>query len=161
MKSIPIVASLFPNQLQYDEHPLKYPFFYTTTGKNYFVKQTLAKEVRALYSQKLKANEMLPGGFKGLLGTILDFNTFHHPYVSEFVANLNKNGIGKYDIQKTGLLESDLIPGMDDKGTSFIDTNFIDSVFKPFDEELDKPNKTYYKETIDFDPYGVNSRYNW
>ncbi len=81
--------------------------------------------------------------------TGLEFHTFHHPYVNDFVRLLNERGLA-------GLFESDSLLDSDE-GASFearyqpnFDQGFVQ---KP----ADFPRRTYYKENVCFDPLGANS----
>lgn len=101
-----------------------------------------------------------PGGDQWMLRPtrkVLEFHTFHHPYASRFVSNLNRDGV-------PGLLESDTaLPS--DKGERFV------SNYQPSPEHVPKPadfdstslyaERTYYKELVCFDVFGANSLYNW
>ncbi|MCP3669537.1 MAG: hypothetical protein GY814_03720, partial [Gammaproteobacteria bacterium] len=82
---------------------------------------------------------------------ILTFHTFHHPFSSTFVTQLNLGGIQT-------LMDSDTIES--DDGDNFegnYDPDF--SFVKPNLQNLG--NRTYYQENICFDPLGANSLYNW
>ncbi|MBI5909226.1 MAG: hypothetical protein HY848_04665, partial [Betaproteobacteria bacterium] len=88
----------------------------------------------------------------------LEFHTFYHPYSSQFVTNLNRDGL-------SGLMESDTTIEGDtitdpDAGT------FVDEYDPNFSQGLvqqpsDFAERTYYKENVCFDVYGANSLYNW
>jgi len=166
---------LFPNQLQYDTHPLTYPFFYAANDKTYFVKQAYVRGSEEFPVELLNRLQEEYGFLFGALGAALiaelalDFNTFHHPFVSDFISNLNRNGIGTHNTDMPGLMESDTLINTtngwlyDDGGTTFEDIfnpNFP-LVFKPSDLTDPESKRTYFKETIDFDPLGANSKYNW
>lgn len=97
----------------------------------------------------------------------LEFHTFYHPYSSQFVSNLNKEGI-------KGLMDSDTLTDpatnavvYNDGGSVFkntYDPNFSQGLVKKAPETQDyKPGEayTYHKENICFDVYGANSIYNW
>ena len=160
---------IFPNQLQYNDDPVSYPFFYSVEGKNYFVKQINVHEDITIY-EGLGEGSLGPGsGFdfvEPIQRPYLSFSSFHHPFVSDFISNLNKNGIGTHDWEKPGLMESDTLTettdgrSYDDGGSGFDEflPNWF-TVFKPTD--VADPKKTYFKETIDFDHNGANSIYNW
>lgn len=97
----------------------------------------------------------------------LEFHTFYHPFSSQFVTNLNQDGI-------KGLMDSDtkLTPSRGtyqymymDSGKIFKDT--YDPDFRhiqrapALDDYKAGEAYTYYKENICFDVYGTNSIYNW
>jgi hypothetical protein len=95
----------------------------------------------------------------------LEFHTFYHPYSSEFVSNLNKDGI-------KGLMDSDTMLNAsqqtyyNDKGETF--KNNYDPKFPEYVKKAPVSNDykagaayTYYKENVCFDVYGANSIYNW
>ncbi len=96
-----------------------------------------------------------------------EFNTFHHPWTSQFISTLNQDGI-------KGLMDCDTLCDADtnslvynDNGSNF--TNIYNPVYycgyvkKAPSTEVYKPfdSYTYYKENICFDIYGANSKYNW
>ncbi len=97
----------------------------------------------------------------------MEFHTFHHPFSSEFVTNLNRDGI-------TGLMDSDTKLNNDktklaynDSGENFVkiyDPDFSQGLVKeaPLSDEY-KPGEryTFYKDNICFDVFGANSIYNW
>ena len=159
---------LFSNSLSFNANPVKEIFFYSFSNKNYFVNQKTTYFFQAF----------VPMGMGHFLDTRFNnnsfnfpillefpkpnFQSFHHPFVSNFIQNLNANGIFTDDIEIPGLLDSDLVIE-DDRGAYFKDTfdpNFP-LVFEPTEKDLRNPNKTFFKETIDFDPNGANSQYNW
>lgn len=91
----------------------------------------------------------------------LIFHTFHHPFSSKFSTRLNQGGI-------SALLNTDTEdPSNDDTMTSDGGDTFNDRYLPDFDEGLVKPHinalgkRTYYQESICFDPLGANSPYNW
>lgn len=169
----------FPNDFGYHDDALNYPFFYSTTTRNYFVQN---KPLIFSLPQGYLGNigfYIGGGSFTGvnlpelqtpavqIINPKLNFNTFHHPFVSDFISNLNRNGIGTGKKERPGLMDSDTLEfteefePYDDEGQGFentFDPNFF-MVSKPSD--LSNPLKTYYKDTIDFSPKGANSIYNW
>lgn len=95
----------------------------------------------------------------------LEFHTFYHPYSSQFVTNLNHDGMD-------GLMESDTKRKngkleYNDSGDTFVDKykpNFSNGfITKAPSSNAYKPGKayTYYKENVCFDVYGAYSIYNW
>lgn len=166
---------LFSNKLEYIENPTEQPFFYISEDKTYFVNEKFTR------TNIGRSGSSTGGSAFGLDGSPniginlplfvfrnkLNFSTFHHPFVSDFISNLNKNGIGTNDSEKPGLMDSDTLLlteirlPYDDKGETFeedFDPNF-DYVYKP--DDLEDSLSTYYKETIDFASNGANSKYNW
>jgi hypothetical protein len=96
-----------------------------------------------------------------------EFRTFYHPYSSEFVSVLNRNGIkGLMNIDTQRDDPSHLLV-YNDKGQIFEDTydpNFFQGYVKraPATEDyVPLQSYTFYKENICFDVYGANSCYNW
>lgn len=99
------------------------------------------------------------GNFLGVLDWVynyktdtgLEFNTFYHPYSSNYVKRLNQGGL-------PGLLASDtVLPS--DNGVTFenaYDPNFVNGYVQKAPDD-----RTYYKENVCFDVYGANSLYNW
>lgn len=90
----------------------------------------------------------------------LEFNTFYHPFSSQYVTSLNSGGI-------KALMETDTNSDYNDSGSVFVDSyepNFEDGFIKKAPESDDySPGAayTFYKENICFDVYGANSIYNW
>lgn len=164
---------IFPNQLREKDIPNTYPFFYTSANRNYFIKQKYQKEAKQLLESAIDELGFLGGIILGGiaaagLSQVLEFNSFHHPYVSNFISNLNKNGISSSDTNRPGLMESDISTSFedgifDDYGEYFTETfePNLTSVYQPETILLNNPLKTFYKETIDFDKNGANSIYNW
>ncbi|MEO0570250.1 MAG: neuraminidase-like domain-containing protein [Bacteroidota bacterium] len=164
---------LFPSSLNYTDYPLDFPFFFSTQNKTYFVKRRYTDhDLQKLLNELRNSNSLgeilvltvLAGG----LLSVVDFSSFHHPFSSNFISNLNLNGIGSGEMSNPGLLESDIAIGasdgiFDDYGSYFEDTfnPKIGLIHKPSEQDLKNPLKTYFKETVDFDPNGANSQYNW
>jgi hypothetical protein len=91
--------------------------------------------------------------------TGFEFHTFYHPFSSQFVTNLNINGV-------PGLLDSDT--GITGDGGSVFQSNyspnFAQGLVKqaPANENYTPSQAyTFYKENVCFDLYGANSIYNW
>jgi hypothetical protein len=95
----------------------------------------------------------------------LEFYTFYHPYSTQFVTNLNRegmNGLMKSDTKfKNQKLE------YNDSGKTFVDKydpNFSKGYVTkaPVSDDY-KPGQayTFYKENVCFDVYGSYSIYNW
>ena len=152
---------IFSNRLEYQDNPNDYAFFYSSLNKKYFVYHT--KELIVQRSEGFQIGDSyFPGHVRIFQNSYSHFTTFHHPYVNDFIQNLNTNGVFTDDLKNPGLLDSDLVIG-DDRGTYFketFDPNFP-LIFEPTPEQLKDPKKTYFKETVDFDPNGANSQYNW
>lgn len=106
------------------------------------------------------------GNYKYTSKKALEFQTFYHPFSTQFVTNLNAGGV-------KGLLGSDTMlnasnkPLYNDGGSTFVDNydpNFQESyVLKaPSTSDFDAGKAyTYYKENVCFDFFGANSIYNW
>ena len=90
--------------------------------------------------------------YESRLDTGLEFHTFHHPFSSRYVEELNRGGL-------PGLMESDVaIPS--DEGSGFearYRPNFTNGFVQKPD---DFATRTYYKDNVCFDPRGANELYN-
>lgn len=81
----------------------------------------------------------------------LAFYTFFHPYVTQFINNLNQGGV-------PGLfLLSEPIPG--DGGLAFTKNYQPTEYVQPYDPN--DPTNNYYLENVDFSEFGAYSIYNW
>jgi len=90
----------------------------------------------------------------------LEFNTFYHPYSSQFVTNLNEGGI-------KALMNSDNNFNYNDNGETFallFDPDFNGNLVKKaplLNDYRAGEAYTFYKENVCFDVFGANSIYNW
>ena len=83
----------------------------------------------------------------------MEFHTFHHPFSSQFVTNMNQSAV-----PIKGLQDSDTDIGSDD-GATFVNNYQPNTTYVP--QPADFATRTYYKENVCFDVYGANSLYNW
>lgn len=126
---------------------LDMPFFYSDGGRTYFVRP-------------------VPHDLSDILSDVigLEFHTSHHPFSSTFVTRLNQGGIPALmgsDTENSEAIKSD-------EGDTFKNTynpNFNNGLVQPSLDDLRTNDtykgRTYYKENVCFDVYGVNSLYNW
>jgi hypothetical protein len=84
--------------------------------------------------------------------TELAFYTFYHPYVTQFINNLNQGGVAQF------FLFSESIPG--DGGYTF-DQNYNPTTSVVLYNSNDTLTDNYYLENIDFSQNGAYSIYNW
>jgi hypothetical protein len=96
----------------------------------------------------------------------LEFNTFYHPFSSDFVSILKAEGVkGLMDIDT--LLNSSNLLEYNDNGATFASATSYNPDFTyvkkaPSSNDYKSGEAyTYYKENICFDLYGANSIYNW
>ncbi len=96
-------------------------------------------------------NQLIISHFQHDKGLI--FNTFYHPYATDFLQHLNEGEIDS-------LMECDtLLP--DDNGSlfnSYYNPNFTNGLIQ---KPADFSNYTYYKENVAFDEYSAYGLYNW
>ena len=95
--------------------------------------------------------------------TGLEFHTFHHPFASEYVENLNQGGLSrgaKPPQFPPGLMESDTSI-QSDEGATFEKAYAPNFDYGLVQKPADFADRTYYKENVCFDSYGANSLYNW
>ncbi|HCN84890.1 MAG TPA: hypothetical protein DIT07_14925, partial [Sphingobacteriaceae bacterium] len=99
-------------------------------------------------------------------GKGMEFHTFYHPFSSQYVTNLNQEGIKGLMDSDTKLNEENQLL-YNDSGDGFINNynpNFQQRFVRKAPESNDyKAGEayTFYKENICFDVYGANSIYNW
>ena len=138
---------LYPHQ--YSQFTSQAPFFYQDDNRTFFVKCSGLKVIDKVpdLSNIFQAKSIKVSRY-------YNFNPFYHPYVCEFVKQLNRLGID-------GLLDpepdSELYRQMATKNKGFFAKDYLDLKKYP-DTVVDKP---YPVENIDFSFRGAYSQYNW